>query len=637
MNLVNPVNIVNLVSKSGKNMDIRLQIKTHLASGKEVLFEDLAPGQEASAEQDGVKLTIGAESPQPVTVTPADPGDSIARIEYDLFTPIRNYHRMVVPDSGRWFVFKMQPVSFWRFDELSHINDVKTPLYIFTGQDMNMAVAFGIIGRNYETRFQILEPGHNRALISYMRRLSVRLTRGIEGYPVPDIAKGEDGSVTEYLYFRTADQAPGEPWSLTIRDFWSNHKRLYDIPDVGHETAMAPLWCSWTDWMSNNVDEKVVLHSVREGVKLGIKNYIVDDGWFGPGLDNDWDVELNIGDWDAEPVRFPDMARLVQDMKKEGAAPMIWCAPHAVAKGANCFEQRKHLLIVGDDGEPVVTSNGFHSLCFMCPEARKVMADIAASFIERWDFDGAKYDLFNCVPRTVCSAGHEHDVSSMIQGLELTLKEMAERCRALKPDYIIELKQNYGTPFLAQYGSMTRAGDTPFSLDANFLRTLHIQSYSPFSINDYQTITDADSPEDAAVVVIKMIAVGIPTYSIDFDRVTDANKRVMARYNDWYNGNITHFMKHREPLDGDANLFRVDGGDRDFVFVVNNSGPVVVRRATTILNGTHKRDLFVRGDGLGDMNATSWDCLGNEVESEQAALDGWTHIPVMPGGMLELL
>lgn len=79
----------------------------------------------------------------------------------------------------------------------------------------------------------------------------------------------------------------------------------------------------------------------------------------------------------------------------------------------------------------------------------KVMADIAGSLIEKWDFDGAKYDLFNCVPNVRCrNPEHRHDTESMVEGLEWTLRDMYERTRRLKPDYVIELKQNYGTPFM---------------------------------------------------------------------------------------------------------------------------------------------------------------------------------------------
>ncbi|MBN1673432.1 MAG: alpha-galactosidase [Kiritimatiellae bacterium] len=620
-------------------MAVSFEINVILRSGKQVLFDGIAPGAPYAREKEGVKLAVGADCPAPVTATPAAPADPIASIEYNLYTDIRNYHKVIIPESGRWYINMTQMVSFWRFQKDSAINDVKVPLYIFTGQDLNTAMAFGVIGRNYETAFKTLEPKVNRALIVYMRRLSMQIKRGTDLYPIPDsIAKAApDGAVTEHLYFRTDRDAPNRPWLLTLREFAEHQKRLYALPDVSSEAAMAPLWCSWTDWFSDDVTDAVIVRSVREGVKLGIRNYIIDDGWFGPGLDNDFDVTLNIGDWRPDPAKIKDMNQLVRDVRAAGGVPIIWCAPHAVAPGAGCFAARRPYLIVGEDGERLMTPNKFHSLCFMCPEAREIMADICASFIEEWDFDGAKYDLFNCVPNMrCCSTDHSHDVSSMMEGLELTLKRMAEKCRALKPDYIIELKQNYGTPFLAQYGSMTRAGDTPYNTEGNFLRTVYVQGYSPYSINDYQTVTNEDSPEATACVVIKMMAAGIPTYSIDFDRLCPENKAVIGRYNAWYNENLRAFMHYRVPLDGENNVWKLESEQADFFFLVNDGGHIPLARSAVVLNGTFKRDLFVQVDGRRKGTVIAWDCRGTETARRETDFDGWTHLDVPPGGMVRI-
>jgi hypothetical protein len=620
-------------------MSVSLTVRVVLRSGREAIFEGIRPGRPFRGAVNGITVKVGRGSPASVTVTPPSAADLVRGIEYNLYTDMRNYQRVVIPDSGRWHIFSAQTVSFWRFNIESSVNDVKTPLYIFTAPDLNVGLAFGIIGRNYETGFRILEPRHNRALIVYMRRLSMQIRRGTDLYPIPDsvAAANADGAITEHLYFRTAQDMPAASWVSVLRDFAAHQKRLYRIPDVGNLASMAPLWCSWTDWHSNDVTDKVVLQQVREGTKLGIGNYIIDDGWFGPGLDNEFDVPLNIGDWRPDPAKFPDMARLVADIKALGARPMVWCAPHAVAAGADCFQQRRPLLIVGDDGKPITTSNSFHSLCFQCPEAREAMAAIAENFITEWGFDGAKYDLFNCVPNARCRAvEHRHDTDSMVEGLERTLEAMARRCRALRPDYIIELKQNYGTPWLARHGTMTRAGDTPYCPEGNYLRTLHVQAYSPFAINDYQTVTNADSPQDAACVVIKMLAAGIPTYSIDFDRLGEANKRVIAHYNGWYNANLTQFMRHRTPLDGEANVLRLQADAEDYVFLVNNSGAVPLERATTILNGTHKGDLFVRTARPRRATVAALDCQGVRLRRRQAELRGWTHLDAPPGGMLRI-
>ncbi|MCD4831277.1 MAG: alpha-galactosidase [Anaerohalosphaeraceae bacterium] len=615
------------------------KINVILRSGRKTLFDDIEYGKVCSMEKDGVKISIGAEFPSPVTVTPPNPDDPVKSIEYNLYTDIRNYHNVITPDSGRWYINKTQMVTFWDFKEESAINDFKMPLYIFTGQNLNAKMAFGIIGPNYETSFKTLEPKKDRALVVYMRRLSIQIKRGTDLYPIPgDIArKNSDGSITEYLYFSTHSEADSQPWLLTLRDFGEHQKRIYSIPDITTEASMAPLWCSWTDWRSDDVTDEVILRNVQEGIKLGIKNYIIDDGWFGPGLDSDFDVQLNIGDWRADPAKIKDMCKLVQDVKKAGAVPMVWCAPHAVAEGADCFEERKKYLIKDDKGALLLTSNQFHSLCFMCPQSRAVMADICTSFIKEWDFDGAKYDLFNCVPNVpCCNHAHEHDVSSMMEGLHLTLKLIDEKSRQLKKDYIVELKQNYGTPFLSQYGTMTRAGDTPYSTEGNFLRALYVQGYSPYSLNDYQTITSEDSFEATACIVLKMMAVGIPSYSIDFDRLCEDNKAVIRHYNNWYNDNIETFMKYRKPLDGQSNILKIENSDTDFYFLVNNGGNFDLQKSSIILNATFNKDLFVNYDGSKTGTVTVFDCFGHKTDEKEIEFNGWTHLDTLPGCMLRI-
>ncbi len=620
-------------------MAVWLKINVILRSDKQALFEGITPGEAYAAEQNGVKVSIDAGQPAPFSIIPPSLADPVKSIEFNLHTDIRNYHKVFVPDTGRRYMQITSLSSFPYFEKDSTVGEFRMPLYVFTGQSLKARLAFGIIGTNYETTFRAIEPTHNRALIAYMRRLSVQIKRGTDLYPIPDsiAMKNPDGSICEHLYFRQYDDDSGEPWILTLRDFGQHMKRIYDIPDVTTEASMQPLWCSWTDWMSDNVTDEVILANVREGVKLGIKNYIIDDGWFGPGLDTDYSVPLNIGDWQPDPAKIKDMGKLVSDIRQAGGVPMIWCAPHAVAKEANCFQERKKYLIVDDAGELLTTPNMFHSFCFMCPEARRIMADICVSLIKQWDFDGAKYDLFNCVPNMRChSTAHEHDVTSMMEGLELTLKEMAEKCRAVKKDYIIELKQNYATPFLCRYGTVTRAGDTPYGPEVNYQRTIYNQAYTPYSINDYQTITSEDSPEAAACIVIKMLAAGIPTYSIDFNRLCQANKDVLRRYNTWYGQNIKTFMKYRVPLDGDCRVVVSQGEDRDIYFLVNDGNNFQIDRSSTILNGTFQRDLLVKYGGAKLGTAIVLDCFGKELAKKKFEFSGWTHIEMPPGGMVQI-
>jgi hypothetical protein len=221
-------------------------------------------------------------------------------------------------------------------------------------------------------------------------------------------------------------------------------------------------------------------------------------------------------------------------------------------------------------GEIALTPNGFHTLCFQCPEARELMGDICAGLVERFGCDGAKYDLFNATPPGPCaSREHEHDTTSPIEGLTRALALIDARTRALKSDHIIELKQNYATPYLHGYGTCVRAGDTPYNPEGNFLRAAYVQAYTPWAMNDYQTVTAADTPAEAACLILKMLAVGIPAYSMDLPSLPETHKRVLAFWHDWYARRLAILRRGRTPLDGRLAAWVARGESSNVYFLLN--------------------------------------------------------------------
>jgi len=622
-----------------------LKIAVQLQSGKQVVFEDIVFSENYFLESDGILLKVGSEMPYPVEARPLDNSETITSLEFTFYTEIRNYHSVIVPDSGRWFFNSSKIVTFWRsFRELeTGVDDTKLPLYIFTGRDRNTALAAGIIGENYETSYQLVEPESNRALNVHTGHIAFRIKRGTDQYPIPQrIAQQyDDRSVTEYVYYNQfAGSDHAQPWVMSIRDFSNYQRSLYLLQDVEVEASMLPIWCTWADWHSNDITSDIIVDNVKIGTELGIYNYIIDDGWFGPGLDNDYSVNLNIGDWEPDPHKIPDMVALVNDIKEHGGKPIIWCAPHAVAAGAKCYPERERLLIAEESGKPIINPTQFYSLCFMNEEARDTMADICVKFIEKWDFDGAKYDLFNWVPNVKCNnPNHHHDVTTMLEGLEMTLALIEERTRKLKPEYIVELKQNYGTPFFSRYGTMMRAGDGPFDPESNFLRTLFIQGYTPYALNDYQIIKGSETPEDTAVAIIKMLAAGIPAYSMDFKKLSVEQLDVIRLLNEWYIKHLNIFKQHRIPLDPDSAILKAEGPNFDIVFMVNGGGPLEIARDTIVVNGTYSSQLFVRSncsEKSEQMSITVADCFGKEVDSQIYIAHAWNAVPMSVGGIVKI-
>ena len=559
---------------------------------KEYCFENMSL-ENGEYKQEGVLVKVRREGVCSKISIQVEQ-DRVKRIFHTYSTSLRNFNKVIVPDSGRNFIgMTQQMVYFWTKNFETRVNDIKTPLYIFCGQDHCSSLCFGAIGKDYEREFLSLEPHGGRALSLYSRTLTLQITGEIPEEYREDIFE-------ESVYLMDEPKNTGIPWTETLREFHEIRQKWEQITFPYTKESMYPMWCSWTDWDSAEVNESIVLDNVEEGVKLGIKNYIVDDGWFGLGLDCDEKFKLNIGDWESDTTKFPDIKGLSHKIREKGGKSIIWCAPHAVGDVAKVREARKRHLMVNAEGKLVYTSNGFNVLCMRNPQAREIMADICVRLAKEYDTDGAKYDLYNCVPDVACCCKeHEHDTDSMVVALQKTMELIWQKVREAKPNYMVELKQNYGGSRLATYGTMMRAGDTPYCPEGNFLRTAYIQSYTPYAANDYQTITNYDTLESAAKVIIKMLAVGIPTYSMDLLALEEEKKQLIGFLNKWYIENIVEKENFkRSAMDGMLDVWYSKGEKERLYFAVNSAKEIVVEQGDfQLLNGSMYPEILLRANG----------------------------------------
>ncbi|MEU4384633.1 alpha-galactosidase [Promicromonospora sp. NPDC023805] len=588
-------------------------------------------GDMATIDMDSVRIRVGSEHPYAVSVE-APPGDSITATTYTLRSPMRNFTGVIPPDSGRWFMNLAAATSFWKFgrDLRSRVQDVKVPLYLFLGANRHVEIAMGVVGDLTETDCRLIEPESNRALNIHTGGVQVAFTRYHS-------SGAEDGvqAVTEHMYARLrASGDDGETWLDVMRDFSEQTRARFGRPDVVVPAAVEPYWCSWTDWDSADVDEELVLQNVAAGVALGVRNFILDDGWFGPGLDSSYGVPLNIGDWSPDPGRFPDLPRLITSVGELGGRLIIWCAPHAVGPASDAFRKQAALLMADADGRHLRSETQFFSLCLRSEEAREVMVDVCVRLAQT-GFHGAKYDLFNWLPEEACeSPDHAHDLRSPIAGLRDFLRRADDAVRAFAPDYVVELKQNYGTALLAPYGTSMRAGDAPYDLTTNLQRTLHVQGYTGLAMNDYQSFSPTDGPESKAVIVGQMMAAGIPAYGTDLAHLDDASRAVLTFYHDLYHRNLAGFARYRVPEDATCTTLRVPSANEDIVFLLENAHRCTVRRRTTVVNARYDEHVTLETYGS-TVAVRVFDCTGQESSSLRLS-PGIHPVRVPVGGMLHV-
>lgn len=95
-----------------------------------------------------------------------------------------------------------------------------------------------------------------------------------------------------------------------------------------------------------NFDETVIYNLAEETAKLGIKLFVMDDGWFGnkhPRLND----HTSLGDWQVNRARFPNgLGPLVEKIKKLRAAGSdetlqfgLWVEPEMISKKSELYEQ----------------------------------------------------------------------------------------------------------------------------------------------------------------------------------------------------------------------------------------------------------------------------------------------------------
>lgn len=608
------------------------EIEVTLVSGQKERFEALEFGKDYTFVTEAIDMSIKLNQRADVDITVKN-GSRISTVFYKFVLGMNNYSKVIAPDSGRWFLRNTSLIDFWKSckEFSSNIGDIKLPLFMFLKDDGYVGNSVGVIGENLETEFRILEPESNRALNVHTGHITLGVQRGNQAYPL---------NAAEYheavFYFRAMD-GENKPWMLVQREFSEQIHKKYQLEDQYSQNALEPMWCSWVDWDSSDINTEMLLSNMEAGVQLGIKNFIIDDGWYGNGLDSAYSVDMNIGDWEPDIDKIPDMKRLVEKAHQLGAKPFIWCAPHAVAEKSAAYKQNHAYLIADEDGKPVLNEPQYYSYCFQCEKSREIMADICVKLIEKWGFDGSKYDLFNWVPNVPCkNPNHTHDVSSMIEGFEKTLELIHKKTKKIKPEHMVELKQNYGTPFNMQYGNLMRAGDSPFDLETNFQRTLHIQSYTPYALNDYQTFTDNDSAEDVACIIIKMMAAGVPSYGMNVAKLSEDVKEVIKYYNSLYSYNLDDFRNFRIPLNPNNTAMYMEGRDNDFVFLLSQSRCAEFARDTLIFNGTYNKNLLIKKNNSGAYFAVIRDCK-SQVTAKKTFENELVEVDVPVGGSIQIL
>ncbi len=453
-----------------------------------------------------------------------------------------------------------------------------------------------------------------------------------------EIAWRRAGEVREIrLDLYTQTHAP--TWHHALREYTRAIREAEGIALPVRRDALMPVWCTWTAFCSSEMTDRRVLANARIARELGIGTVILDDGWFGTGLDDD-EGELTLGDYHPAPHKFPDLRRHVAELQALGLKVLLWHAPLCVAPASQAYRAMRRFLIHDASGE-FMSVNGLAQLCPSCPEVRQYVADETARLMRETGVDGFKVDLFNCLPPGPCvSTDHDHASSDPLAALEAVMAAQWEAMRGIRPDALCELKQDYGNVRLARYGTMVRAGDTAYDVDTNCRRCFHTGACVPCVHNDYFVTSDLATPQAVALAMVRMLAAGVPTFGNDLETMPAAHRLAVGQWLGFYRAHIELFAAPREPQTNDMSCWQ--GGDAATAWVAPLWQCREVRlpaaRRIFLLNGTAHPYVYLRLD-----EAVSGSVATRTLPGDAAApaalvtlVDGG-RIEVPPGGLAEIM
>ena len=367
----------------------------------------------------------------------------------------------------------------------------------------------------------------------------------------------------------------------------------------------------YSTWYSDHqhVSAESVERHARAGASYGCAAVIVDDGW---QTDDTARGYAYCGDWEPTSRTFPDMASHVRRVHELGLRYVLWIAPPLIGVHSKAWDRLKDRILGFADGEVTAVLDPRY------PEVREHLLESCIRPVRDWGVDGLKIDFIDSWAWSSPPPAPDADCTSVDEGVELLLQAITTELRKLRPDVLIEFRQDYVNPRLWQFGTFLRAGDCAMDPVENRVRTID----SRLLAGDRAVHSDmlmwhpSASAENVAQQFIGAMF-STPQVSMELDAMSPEHERVVRNW-------LAFLSDHADVLlDGvlvpsrpDARYTQVRAvGAVTVVAVFTN--PVVrltdTDRSIVLVNGGASGRIIVEDAGPGPIDLVVSDCSGTEV------------------------
>jgi alpha-galactosidase len=416
-----------------------------------------------------------------------------------------------------------------------------------------------------------------------------------------------------------------------VTDWWAEGRSHPAIAPA----ARTPAYSTWYS-LHQAVDADAVELQAGLAAELGCGAVIVDDGWQTGDRSRGYG---HCGDWEPNPLAFPDLAAHVDRVHRLGLAYLLWYALPFIGRRNKAWDRFRDRVLREEEGLDAAVLDPRH------PEVRDHLTDRVAKSVELWGMDGVKIDFLDrFAVADAPPAGPGADCDEVHEGVRRLLAELDTRLRRTRPDVIVEHRQPYTGPGMWPYASMVRATDCPLSPAENRQRTVDCRlTAGPLAVHSDMIMWHrAESPAGVAVQLINALF-AIPQLSVDLTAQSTGQRAALRFWLGVIREQADTLQRGRlEPSRPDLGYPTVRAYDGRTTVIARYAplpvpAPADDWRTLLVANADRDDQVLLTGDWPTRMNARVQDCRGATLtEGELEPTPGALRVTVPTGGLLTL-
>ncbi len=416
----------------------------------------------------------------------------------------------------------------------------------------------------------------------------------------------------------------------TLADLGAWFRAYYPDRYPCPQAAEAPLYSSWYN-CHQHPNAELLDRELDIAAKLGLGTLIIDDGWQYDGLGTgDY---RDCGDWAVSAEKFPDLKAFAERAHARGIRVMLWFPVPFVGKNTEAYRAFKDRLLY-ENGDAGILDVRY-------AEVRAHIVGFLSRFVRDYDLDGLKLDFIDSFVNHPQMPPVNDQMDQPVLGRAVTtlLEEVDEALRAIRPEVLLEYRQNYVGPAITRYGNMLRVADCAFASDVNRVGVadLRLLNYKLAVHSDMLYWAQDETPENVARQLLCTLF-AVPQISVLLTQVPASHRAVIREFLRYHNENHDTLLHGRFDFVGMDRGYPMISAADDRKTVTALYQPLCVHYK----GGQH--DIFnaTPGDEVTLINDTSLPCSARLFDATGAPVGRLTlmlgaHCLTLPiGGRIEI-